>query len=155
MNPNARLIFEKGNNHPHKNFVPKMDIDNVEINDIIPKTLQREDLPIPDIPEIEIVRHFINLSQKTYGVDTGIYPLGSCTMKYNPKINEILARLPGFSKLHPLQEENEGALELMRNLSQILGEITGMEKPTYPPTSRLRISDWAEILPARPKPLTV
>jgi glycine dehydrogenase subunit 2 len=135
MNPNARLIFEKGNNHPHKNFVPKMDIESVEIDDIIPKTLQREDLPIPDIPEIEIVRHYINLSQKTYGVDTGIYPLGSCTMKYNPKINEVLARLSGFSKLHPLQEENEGALELMRDLSQLLVEITGMDGFTFQPAA--------------------
>ena len=135
MNPKARLIFEKGNNYPHKNFVPKMDIESVEIDNIIPKTLQREDLPIPDIPEIEIVRHYLNLSQKTYGVDTGIYPLGSCTMKYNPKINEILARLPGFSKMHPLQEENEGAIELMCNLSQILGEITGMEGFTFQPAA--------------------
>ena len=135
MNSNIRLIFEKGNNHPHNNFVPKMDIESVKIDDIIPKTLQREDLPIPDIPEVEIVRHYINLSQKTYGIDTGIYPLGSCTMKYNPKINEILARLPGFSKLHPLQEENEGALELMRELSQMLGEITGMDGFTFQPAA--------------------
>ncbi|GAI01740.1 unnamed protein product, partial [marine sediment metagenome] len=60
-------IFEKGYNHPHNNFIPKMDIEGINIDDLIPKTLQREDLPIPDIPEIEIVRHFLNLSQKTYG----------------------------------------------------------------------------------------
>ncbi len=135
MDSDSRLIFEKGYNHPHNNFIPKMDIEYENIDDLIPKTLQREDLLIPDIPEIEIVRHFLNLSQKTYGVDTGIYPLGSCTMKYNPKINEVIARLPDFSKLHPLQEENLGALELIIELSKILCQVTGMDGFTFQPAA--------------------
>ncbi len=135
MNSDSRLIFEKGYNHPNNNFIPKMDIEGSEIDNIIPKSLQREDLPIPDIPEIEIVRHFLNLSQKTYGVDTGIYPLGSCTMKYNPKINEVIARLPSFSQLHPLQEKNLGALEVIIELSKLLCQVTGMDGFTFQPAA--------------------
>jgi len=104
-----------------------MDIKTINLEEIIPKKLQRKDLSIPNVPEVEIIRHFIKLSQNNYGVDTGIYPLGSCTMKYNPKINEIIARLPGFSQIHPLQEKNQGALEIMYKLSESLKEITGME----------------------------
>jgi glycine dehydrogenase subunit 2 len=104
-----------------------MDIKSVEIDEIIPKSFIRENLPIPNIPEIEIIRHFVNLSQRNYGVDTGIYPLGSCTMKYNPKINEVVERLKGFSQVHPLQEENQGSIEVLYNISKLLGEITGMD----------------------------
>jgi glycine dehydrogenase subunit 2 len=112
-----------------------MDIQGADIDELIPKSFQREEIPIPDLPEIEIVRHFLNLSQKNYGIDTGIYPLGSCTMKYNPKINEHVARLPGFSNIHPLQDENQGALEIMIAFSKILGEITGMDAFTFQPAA--------------------
>ena len=112
-----------------------MDIKTVNLDEIIPKTLQRKDISIPNVPEVEIVRHFIKLSQINYGVDTGIYPLGSCTMKYNPKINEIIARLPGFSQIHPLQEKNQGALEIMHRVSESLEEITGMEGFTLQPAA--------------------
>ncbi|TFG15093.1 MAG: glycine dehydrogenase subunit 2 [Promethearchaeota archaeon] len=135
MDSNLRLIFEKGYNYPQKNFIPKMDIERVNINELIPESFQRDDLPIPDIPEIEIVRHYIKLSHMNYGVDTGIYPLGSCTMKYNPKINEIIARLSGFSKLHPLQQNIQGALELILDLSKKLAEITGMDAFTFQPAA--------------------
>ena len=104
-----------------------MDVDVVDLQEIIPKNFLREDIPIPNVPEIEIVRHFVNLSQKNYGVDTGIYPLGSCTMKYNPKINEVVERLEGFTHVHPLQEKNHGSIEVLYNLSNLLGEITGMD----------------------------
>ncbi|MHA1562796.1 MAG: aminomethyl-transferring glycine dehydrogenase subunit GcvPB, partial [Promethearchaeota archaeon] len=90
---------------------------------------------LPDVPEFEIVRHYVNLAQKNYGVDSGIYPLGSCTMKYNPRINEVTARLPGFLKVHPLQEENEGAIELIYNLGQSLCEICGMDAFTLNPAA--------------------
>lgn len=112
-----------------------MDIDPVDINEIVPSSLQRKDLPLPDVPEVELVRHYVELSKKNYGVDTGIYPLGSCTMKYNPKINEIIARIPEFSQIHPLQEENQGALDLMFQLSKILKEITGMDGFTLQPAA--------------------
>ncbi|MFX1573030.1 MAG: aminomethyl-transferring glycine dehydrogenase subunit GcvPB [Promethearchaeota archaeon] len=128
-------IFEKGNESEHSNFIPHMDVKTVKLEEIIPKTLQRKEIPIPNVPEVEIVRHFIKLSQKNYGIDTGIYPLGSCTMKYNPKINEIVARLPGFSQIHPLQESNQGALEIMYSLSVMLAEITGMDGFTLQPAA--------------------
>ncbi|MFX0103860.1 MAG: aminomethyl-transferring glycine dehydrogenase subunit GcvPB [Candidatus Hodarchaeota archaeon] len=135
MKSNVPLIFEKGFDGKHQKFAPQMDIDIVDLNEIIPENLQRKDLPIPNIPEIELVRHFINLSHLNYGVDTGIYPLGSCTMKYNPKINEIVAKLPGFTFIHPLQEENEGCIELLFHISKLLGELTGMDGFTLQPAA--------------------
>ncbi|MFX1377500.1 MAG: aminomethyl-transferring glycine dehydrogenase subunit GcvPB [Promethearchaeota archaeon] len=132
---NIELIFEKEIENELNNFVPQIDIEEVDINEILPKNLQRKELPIPNIPEIEIVRHFINLSYRNYGVDTGIYPLGSCTMKYNPKINENIVRLPEITHIHPLQEENSGCLELIHHISKLLGEITGMDGFTMQPAA--------------------
>jgi len=82
------LIFDKGTNKAQTNFIPSLDIECEEIKNIIPNNLIRDEIQIPDIPEVEIVRHFVKLSKINYGVDSGIYPLGSCTMKYNPKIIE-------------------------------------------------------------------
>jgi len=127
MKSNITLIFEKCIDEELNNYSPKMDVDVDDIKEIVPDFLLRKELPIPNVPEIEIVRHFINLSHKNYGVDTGIYPLGSCTMKYNPKISEIVERLPNFSQVHPLQDENLGSIELLYKTSKLLGEITGME----------------------------
>ncbi|MBY8984999.1 MAG: aminomethyl-transferring glycine dehydrogenase subunit GcvPB [Candidatus Lokiarchaeota archaeon] len=123
----SNTIFDKGIDEIQRNYTPRMDVEVVDLQEIIPKSLIRESIPIPNIPEIEIVRHFVNLSQNNYGVDTGIYPLGSCTMKYNPKINEIVERLKGFTQIHPLQEENQGSIEVLYNISKLLGEITGMD----------------------------
>ena len=135
MTPNIQLIFEKENETITRNFVPKMDIEQTDLNQILPENLQRKDLLIPNIPEIEIVRHFIKLSYRNYGVDNGIYPLGSCTMKYNPKVNETIAKLSGFTHIHPLQEENQGCLELIHHISKQLGEITGMDGFTLQPAA--------------------
>ncbi|MFX1303735.1 MAG: aminomethyl-transferring glycine dehydrogenase subunit GcvPB [Promethearchaeota archaeon] len=135
MNSNEPLIFEKETESEQGNFVPQMDVDAIDLNEIIPKNLLRKDLTIPNIPEVELVRHFINLSNQNYGIDTGIYPLGSCTMKYNPKINEDVVRLQSFSQIHPLQEENEGSLELIYQISKLLGEITGMVGFTLQPAA--------------------
>ncbi len=135
MSFNIHLIFDKENENIQQNFVPKMDIDITEINEILPENLLRKELPLPNIPEIEIIRHFIKLSNRTYGVDTGIYPLGSCTMKYNPKVNETIVKLPGFANIHPLQEENQGCLELLYHISKLLGEITGMDGFTLQPAA--------------------
>ena len=95
----------------------------------------REELPLPELSELDVVRHFTRLSQKNFSVDTNFYPLGSCTMKYNPKINDLVASTPGFSGIHPLQPEEtvQGALELMANLQDILQEITGMPACTLAP----------------------
>lgn len=135
MNSKINSIFNRAIDESLNNYLPKMDIETVDLQEIVPKYLLREELPIPNVPEIEIVRHFIKLSQLNYGVDTGIYPLGSCTMKYNPKINEVVERLPGFSNIHPLQEESQGSFELMYRLSKLLGEITGMDEFTLQPAA--------------------
>jgi len=135
MTSNITLIFEKGIEEELCNYVPKMDIDSTDLNEIIPKSLQRNKISIPNVPEIEIVRHFVNLSNKNYGIDTGIYPLGSCTMKYNPKISETIERMPGYSQIHPLQDENQGSIELLYNISKLLGEITGMDGFTLQPAA--------------------
>ena len=136
MKPDTQLIFSKKSNISSNNYIPQLDIEEVEdIDTILPKKFQRADLNLPDIPEVDIVRHYVKLSAKNYSVDTGIYPLGSCTMKYNPKINELISRLPYFSELHPLQESNKGALKLIFELSNCLSEITGMEGFTLQPAA--------------------
>ncbi len=96
--------------------------------DSIPKSIKRTQLPrLPELSEVEVVRHFTRLSQMNYGVDSGFYPLGSCTMKYNPKINDLLAGNAGLSQLHPYQDEStvQGILEILYTLSKWLAEITG------------------------------
>jgi len=135
MDVNDLLIFNKGNELAQQNFVPKLDIEPEKIEEILPKNLIRGELRIPDISEVEIVRHYVKLSKINYGVDSGIYPLGSCTMKYNPKINEVVARMTSFSHLHPLQDENEGALEILYEISKLLGKITGMDGFTLQPSA--------------------
>lgn len=97
----------------------------------------RHDLDLPEVSEVDVVRHFTRLSQKNYCVDLGIYPLGSCTMKYNPKINEEAVKLPGWTALHPYQDVNDvqGALELMYELQTMLGEICGLPGVTLQPAA--------------------
>lgn len=92
-------------------------------------------LDMPEVTELDVIRHYTKLSQKNYGVDQGFYPLGSCTMKYNPKIDEELASNPGFTKIHPLQTESsvQGALEVYYETSRLLGELTGMAEFTFNP----------------------
>ncbi len=91
----------------------------------------------PELSEVDLVRHYTRLSSWNFCVDTGMYPLGSCTMKYNPKINEKLARLPGFSAAHPLLPASlcQGALELMYGLERLLAEITGLDAVTLQPAA--------------------
>ena len=101
---------------------------NVRLLDIqtnIPEELQRVDLDLPELSEVEVVRHYTNLSKSNFGVDNGPYPLGSCTMKYNPKINEVAAKIPEFN-IHPLSQHNKGALDVIYQLQEYLCEITGM-----------------------------
>jgi len=104
----------------------------------VPAELRRTEPPrLPEVPEFELVRHFTELSTRNFGVDTGFYPLGSCTMKYNPRINERLVGLPGFAQLHPHQEDEgaQGALELEWRLDQILREITGLDAVSLQPAA--------------------
>ena len=100
-----------------------------DIRSLIPENLIRKDSPdLPELSEVEVVKHFIRLSQMSFGVDQGMYPLGSCTMKYNPKMNEVVANLDSVHWIHPSQDEAtiQGALEIMYRLSNWLAEITGM-----------------------------
>jgi glycine dehydrogenase subunit 2 len=92
---------------------------------------------LPEISEPELVRHFTALADRTFGIDTGFYPLGSCTMKHNPRVNERVVLLPGFRDLHPLQEEDgvQGALELMWELERILAEVAGLPAITLQPAA--------------------
>lgn len=102
----------------------------------LPQSLLRESsLDMPEVTEPDVVRHYTNLSMKNFGVDTGFYPLGSCTMKYNPKINELIAGMKGFSNIHPLTpvSASQGILEVMYETDQLLSEITGMEKFSLAP----------------------
>ena len=102
----------------------------------IPAGLQRACEPaLPQVSELDVVRHYTNLSQMNFGVDSGFYPLGSCTMKYNPKINEEIAAMPAFAGLHPLQPEStvQGALMVYDRLAKSLSAITGMEEFTLNP----------------------
>ena len=104
----------------------------------VPAELRRKRPPrLPELPEVEIVRHFTELTTRNFGIDTGFYPLGSCTMKYNPRVNERVAALPGFRDLHPLQDEDgsQGALELMLELQEILAEITGLDAVSLQPAA--------------------
>jgi glycine dehydrogenase subunit 2 len=104
----------------------------------VPEELARRRPPrLPELPENEIVRHFTELTTRNFGIDTGFYPLGSCTMKYNPRVNERVAALPGFRDLHPLQDEDaaQGALELMVELQETLSEITGLDAVSLQPAA--------------------
>ncbi len=102
-----------------------------------PEALLRDDLPLPEVSEVDIVRHYLRLSQMNHGVDKGFYPLGSCTMKYNPKINEQVARLPGFSGLHPYQDHEtvQGAMFLIHSLQEWLKEIGGFAGVSLQPSA--------------------
>ena len=112
--------------------------DNINIvSDELPKDLIRKELPLPNVSEVNVVRHYTNMSRMNFGVDLGFYPLGSCTMKYNPKINEDIARLGGFKDLHPLSPEIciQGSLQLMWELEQDLKKLTGMDAFSLQPAA--------------------
>jgi glycine dehydrogenase subunit 2 len=113
--------------------MPALDVPAADL----PADLLRDDLDLPEVSELQVIRHFVNLSQKNYAIDKGFYPLGSCTMKYNPKVNEDLARLPGFAHLHPLTDDAsaQGALALMHTLQGWLAEISGFAGVSLAPAA--------------------
>ena len=118
--------------------LPKLDVQPIELNEMLDHNMiKKTDLELPELSELDVVRHYTLLSNKNFGVDTGFYPLGSCTMKYNPKINEDMASLSKFTNMHPYQpiETANGSLELMYNLSKMLCEITGMDEVTLQPSA--------------------
>ncbi len=130
---NEPLLWEKGKKGRCGISIPDSDVGHSPLEE----ELAGDGPDFPDLSEVDVVRHFTRLSQWNFGVDTGMYPLGSCTMKYNPKINEKTASLPGFSSAHPLlpPELSQGALRLAYELEQFLMEITGMGAATLQPAA--------------------
>ena len=129
------LVFEKSVKGRKAIQLPDLDVP-AEPN-ILPNGYMREELELPELSEFDVIRHYTHLSRRNFGVDNGFYPLGSCTMKYNPRINEDAARMPGFSQLHPYMPEefSQGALQVMYELEQYLKEITGMDAFTLQPAA--------------------
>ncbi|HET8805310.1 MAG TPA: aminomethyl-transferring glycine dehydrogenase subunit GcvPB [Gaiellales bacterium] len=130
-----KLIYERSQAGRRASSVPDP---GLEPGAAIPAHLQRSQPPrLPELAEPELVRHFTELSTRNFGIDTGFYPLGSCTMKYNPRVNERLVGLPGFRDLHPYQddEDAQGALELMWRLQEILAEVVGLQAVTLQPAA--------------------
>jgi glycine dehydrogenase subunit 2 len=135
---NEPLIFEQGGEGRIGYSLPDCDVPEKDINSILPKDMVREEISgFPSLSEVDVVRHFTRLSQWNYAADSGFYPLGSCTMKYNPKINEDMARLSGFSNIHPYQSEelSQGALQMMYELAEYLSEIGGMDMVSLQPAA--------------------
>ena len=134
----ARTIFDKSDKGKTGYVLPKLDVPKTELSKYIDKELLRHDsFNMPQATEPEVVRHFTNLSTKNHHVDKDFYPLGSCTMKYNPKINDVLASAPPFSGMHPdqLDSSSQGALEIMSKLETQLLKITGMDAITLQPSA--------------------
>jgi glycine dehydrogenase subunit 2 len=127
---NEALIFERSQTGRVGYRLPKLDIDAADLDSIIPAELRRDDDldGVPEVSEVDVVRHFTRISTWNYSIDMGMYPLGSCTMKYNSRLNEKVARIAGFTNLHPLapEAESQGALELIWELQNDLCEITGL-----------------------------
>jgi len=132
-----QLIFEKSKKGRKAYSLPECDVPDVSLDVIDKKYLRAEAPELPEVSELDAVRHFTQISQRNHGVDSGFYPLGSCTMKYNPKVNELAARFDGFTKIHPYQQEKtvQGALKLMYDLGRMLSEITAMEEFTLQPAA--------------------
>jgi glycine dehydrogenase subunit 2 len=133
-----RLIFELSSPGRVAYSLPEPDVDVEAARGRIPAPyLRREPPDLPEVSEPDVVRHYTRLSQMNYALDTHFYPLGSCTMKYNPRINEDVARLPGFARLHPLAPDvlSQGALRLMDELGQMLAEVAGMEAVSLQPAA--------------------
>ena len=142
------LIFEVSRPGRVAYSLPKSDVDSVDLEAKFPKHLIRDEAAeLPEVAELDLVRHYTALSNKNHGIDNGFYPLGSCTMKYNPKVNEVIARIPGFSRIHPYQpaETVQGALELLYNLQEELAVITGMDAVTVQPAAGAQ-GEWTGLM---------
>src|SRR5215471_10832808 len=136
---NETLIFERSQPGRVGFSLPPLDVDETALNEIIPRTFQRDDdlAGMPEVTEVDVVRHFTRISTWNYSIDLGMYPLGSCTMKYNSRLNEKVARISGFANLHPLAAEAEaqGALQVIYELQNHLAEITGLPGVSLQPAA--------------------
>ena len=132
-----RLLFDYSREGRTAYSLPGLDVPEFPIKNLLPGARLRSDNALPELSEIDIVRHYHRLSDLNHHVDKGFYPLGSCTMKYNPKVNEDLCRLPGLTALHPLQpaETIQGALRLMYELAEYLKEISGLDAVSLQPAA--------------------
>ncbi len=131
-------IFERSVEGRRAAVLPETDVPERPLDELIPaKHLRRDPAELPEVSEPEIVRHYNRLSRRNFDLDTNAYPLGSCTMKHNPRVNERVAALPGHARLHPAQDPKraQGALELMWNLERALAEITGMPRVSLQPSA--------------------
>jgi glycine dehydrogenase subunit 2 len=145
------VIFELSKEGRKGYSLPELDIPEVNLHDEFAEDYIRTEAPdLPEVSELQIMRHYTALSRRNHGVDSGFYPLGSCTMKYNPKINEDVVRFDGFSHIHPLQEEEtvQGALALMYDLQTALQEITGMHQITLQPAAGAH-GEWTGLMMIR------
>jgi glycine cleavage system P protein (glycine dehydrogenase) subunit 2 len=136
--PETLTIFERSREGRRAYTPPATDVPETPIEELLPAAAIRRHPPeLPEVAEPEIVRHYNNLSKKNFDLDTGFYPLGSCTMKHNPKVNERVAALPGHARLHPLQDDEyaQGALELMWRLERTLAEIAGLPHVSLQPSA--------------------
>jgi glycine dehydrogenase subunit 2 len=134
----TRTIFQKGAPGRRAFVCPALDVPPIDRDSVLPERLRRAAPPrLPEVSEPEIVRHYVGISKRNFDLDSGFYPLGSCTMKHNPRLHERAAALPGHARLHPLQdaERAQGALELMWNLQEALAEIAGLPHVSLQPSA--------------------
>ncbi|WP_273850732.1 aminomethyl-transferring glycine dehydrogenase subunit GcvPB [Guptibacillus spartinae] len=151
MSKNQPLIFELSEPERISYSLPELDVPDIDLDALLPDEFNRKTEPeLPEVSELQLMRHYTALSKRNHGVDSGFYPLGSCTMKYNPKINEDVARYPGFAFIHPLQEEEtvQGALEMMYNLQENLVAVTGMDEVTLQPAAGAH-GEWTGLMMIR------
>jgi glycine dehydrogenase subunit 2 len=136
---NESLVFERSQTGRRGYRLPALDVEETPLEELLPSDLRREDdlEGVPELSEPDVVRHFTRISTWNYNIDLGLYPLGSCTMKYNSRLNERVARIAGFANLHPLaaKEDAQGALEVMYELQQHLAEITGLPGVSLQPAA--------------------
>jgi glycine dehydrogenase subunit 2 len=136
---NEALIFERSQTGRKGYRLPPLDVDETPLDEIVPASLRRDDdlQGVPEVSEVDVVRHFTRISTWNYSIDLGMYPLGSCTMKYNSRLNEKVARIAGFANLHPLtpEEDAQGALQLIYELQESLAEITGLSGISLQPAA--------------------
>ena len=132
------LIFERSSPGKAAYQLPELDVTAVDVKETLgPENVREEIADFPEVSEVEVIRHYTRLSTWNYAIDFGTYPLGSCTMKYNPRVNELVARLEGLAWAHPYQPEAlaQGSMEIMARLEAVLAEITGMDAVTLQPAA--------------------
>ncbi|RYL92334.1 glycine dehydrogenase subunit 2 [Sporolactobacillus sp. THM7-4] len=147
-NGNQPLIFEQSKPGRVAYSLPELDVPEKPLEELIGTEYIRQEKPAwPEVSELQLIRHYMALSRRNFGVDNGFYPLGSCTMKYNPKVNEAVARLDGLTKIHPYQDEEtvQGALELLYRLQTNLEEISGMDTVTLQPAAGAH-GEWTGLM---------